>query len=111
MNDRDELKTRIDHLSEMGVRFVTRLVDSLSSPVRVSLTPSWISDSAEWIEYFSLTLSAHHGVTVEPLPANRCGHDRRPPGRRTDDLRPKSCELALSEGANSHKSAGGGWCP
>ena len=52
----------------MGVRFVARLVDSLSSPPHADFTgATWIANSPEWIEYFGLTISAHHGLTVEPL--------------------------------------------
>ena len=32
MNARDDLKTRLDELSDTAIRFVTRMVDSLSSP-------------------------------------------------------------------------------
>ncbi len=63
-----DLKTRIEMLSPMGVRFVARLVDSLSSPPHAdSMGATWIANSPEWIEYFGLTISAHHGLTVEPL--------------------------------------------
>lgn len=51
----------------MGVRFVARLIDSLSSPPRAAVTSSWIAKNPEWIEYFGLTISAHHGATTEPL--------------------------------------------
>ncbi len=52
----------------MGVRFVARLVDSLSSPPHADFMGStWIANSPEWVEYFGLTISAHHGFTVEPL--------------------------------------------
>ena len=65
--DIDELKIRIDSLSPMGVRFVSRLIDSLSSPPRADLTHTWITSNAEWVEYFGLTISVHHSTTVEPL--------------------------------------------
>ena len=29
--------------------------------------PTWITAEADWIEYFGLVVSAHHGHTVEPL--------------------------------------------
>ncbi len=32
MNGREDLKARIDGLSEAAIRFVNRMVDSLSSP-------------------------------------------------------------------------------
>lgn len=54
----------------MGVRFVARMVDSLADPPRARLTtpkPTWITAEPDWIEYFGLMISAHHGVTVEAL--------------------------------------------
>ena len=68
MNDRDSLKARIDTLSPMAVRFVTRLVNSLSkAPTPSTVTPTWLTLDPEWIEYFGLAISAHHGTTTEPL--------------------------------------------
>ena len=68
MNDRDSLKARIDTLSPMAVRFVARLVDSLSrAPTANAGTPTWLTEDPEWIEYFGLAISAHHGTTTEPL--------------------------------------------
>ena len=62
-----DMKARIESLSPMGVRFVARLIDSLSSPPRADVTRTWLTANPEWVEYFSLTISAHHGTTVEPL--------------------------------------------
>lgn len=62
-----DLQARIGTLSPMGVRFVARLIDSLSSPPRADVTSTWLTASPEWVEYFGLTISAHHGATVEPL--------------------------------------------
>lgn len=68
MNDRDSLKARIDTLSPMAVRFVARLVDSLAdAPTPNAITPTWLTRHPEWIEYFGLAVSAHHGTTTEPL--------------------------------------------
>ena len=68
MNDRDRLKARIDTLSPMAVRFVARLVDSLSeAPTPNTVNPTWLTEDPEWIEYFGLAISAHHGTTTEPL--------------------------------------------
>lgn len=68
MNDRDVLKARIDTLSPMAVRFVARLVDSLSeAPTPNAVTPTWLTRHPDWIEYFGLAISAHHGTTTEPL--------------------------------------------
>ena len=65
--DIDELKARIESLSPMGARFVSRLIDSLSSPPRADFTSTWITSNPEWVEYFGLTISVHHSTTVEPL--------------------------------------------
>ena len=69
MNDKEELKVRIDALSPSAVRFVARMVDSLSSPPKVSVRQraTWITTSPNWIEYFGLSLSVHHGSTIDPL--------------------------------------------
>ena len=70
MSDREALKRRIDELSPMGVRFVARMVDSLADPPQARLPapePTWITAEPDWIEYFGLMISAHHGVTVEAL--------------------------------------------
>ena len=70
MNDREALKRRIDGLSPMGVRFVIRMVDSLSNPPHATLRtpePTWITAQPDWIEYFGLMIAAHHGVTVQAL--------------------------------------------
>lgn len=72
MNDREELKSRIDALSDTGVRFVARMVDSLTSPPSSITKPpaTWISVLPDWIEYFGLTLSVHHGTTTDALVLN-----------------------------------------
>lgn len=62
-----DLQARIETLSPMGVRFVARLIESLSSPPRADVTSTWLTANPEWVEYFGLTISAHHGATVEPL--------------------------------------------
>ena len=68
MNGRDDLKAHIDDLSPMAVRFVARLVDSLANaPTSNAVTETWLTGHPEWIEYFGLALSAHHGTTTEPL--------------------------------------------
>ena len=69
MSDREDLKSRIDDLSETAVRFVARVVDSLSSPPSVTTRQpvTWLSRTPDWIEYFGLTLSVHHGTTIDAL--------------------------------------------
>ena len=63
----DDLKTRIDSLSPMGVRFVAQMIDSLASPPQAEVSDTWLARSPDWIEYFGLTISVHHGTTAEPL--------------------------------------------
>lgn len=62
-----QLKQRLDNLSPTGIRFVARMVESLSSPphAQVKAPATWLTP--EWIEYFGLALSVHHGTTTEPL--------------------------------------------
>ena len=72
MNDREDLKARIDSLSGTAVRFVARMVDSLSTPPSATTREpaTWISGTPDWIEYFGLTLSVHHGTTIDALGLN-----------------------------------------
>lgn len=64
----DELKAKLDEFSPVKVEFVSRMVDSLSRPPRTDTTgETWITASPEWVEYFGLALSVHHGATLEPL--------------------------------------------
>lgn len=67
MTDSDDLKAKIDRLSPVGVRFVTRFVDSLGNPPVVTPGRSWLNVEPEWVEYFGLVVSSHHGTTTEPL--------------------------------------------
>lgn len=68
MNDRQHLKARIDALSPMAVRFVARIVESLAtSPTAETRSPTWLTKHPEWVEYFGLAISAHHGTSVAPL--------------------------------------------
>lgn len=62
-----ELKERLDELSPTAILFVSRMVESLSSPplAHTNSKSTWLSP--EWIEYFGLALSVHHGTTLEPL--------------------------------------------
>lgn len=64
-----ELKGRLESLSPTAIRFVARMVDSLSSPpaARLSDSETWLTAVPEWVEYFGLALSVHHGTTSEPL--------------------------------------------
>ena len=70
MSDRDALRRKIDDLSPMGVRFVARMVDSLSDPPQAqgsASQPTWITAERDWLEYFGLLISAHHGLAVDAL--------------------------------------------
>lgn len=64
-----DLKARLDEFSPAKIRFVSDMVDSLANPPRASIQRqgTWITSSPEWIEYFGLSLSVHHGGTEEPL--------------------------------------------
>ena len=67
--DLEALNARIDTLSPVAIRFVARIVGSLSSPPKATITTqtTWITGNPDWIEYFSHALSIHHGTTTEPL--------------------------------------------
>ena len=65
----EQLKVKLDQLSPAKVQFVANVVDSLSNPPRASIRKqgTWLTGSPDWIEYFGLALSVHHGTTTEPL--------------------------------------------
>ena len=65
----DDLKARLDEFSPVKVEFVARVVDSLSNPpnARIHAEGTWLTEPGDWIEYFGLALSVHHGATTEPL--------------------------------------------
>ena len=70
MKDGEILRRKIDDLSPMGIHFVARMVDSLSDPPRAHTSasqPTWITAVPDWIEYFGLLISAHHGLAVDAL--------------------------------------------
>ena len=63
-----ELKSKLDQLSPVKVQFVAKVIEALSNPPQVSIKKgTWITRSADWIEYFGLALLLHHGTTTEPL--------------------------------------------
>ena len=66
---RDELKAELDKFSQAKVEFVVTVVKSLSNPPRADIRQqgTWLTGSPEWMEYFGLALSVHHGATPEPL--------------------------------------------
>ena len=65
----DDLKARIDSFSPVQIEFVAKAVDSLANPPSADIrsTGTWLTGSPEWIEYFGLALSVHHGATTVPL--------------------------------------------
>ena len=65
--DQGDLRVSIESLSPMGIRFVSRIVDSLISPLQAEVSDTWLGQTLGWIEYFGLTISVHHGTTTEPL--------------------------------------------
>jgi len=64
-----DLKDRIDRLSPTAIQFVARILDSLSSPPAASMDrkKTWLTIDPNWVEYFGLALSVHHGMTTDPL--------------------------------------------
>ena len=109
-----DLKFKLDQLSPVKVEFVSRVVDSLSRPPRATVSgDTWINASPEWIEYFGLSLSVHHGATPEPLALmafetafrNACGYMQWPmdePGsltRRFVDITVNGRRLSLKSTA------------
>lgn len=61
------LRASIESLSPMGIRFVSRIIDSLASPIQAEVSDTWLGQAPGWAEYFGLTISVHHGTTTEPL--------------------------------------------
>ena len=66
---REELKAELDKFSQAKIEFVSTVVQSLSNPPRTDIGKrgTWLTRSPEWLEYFGLALSVHHGSTTEPL--------------------------------------------
>ena len=64
-----EIKAKLDEFSPAKIRFVADVVDSLANPHQADIRQqqTWLTSSTDWIEYFGLALSVHHGSTTEPL--------------------------------------------
>ena len=64
-----EIKRRLDGFSPTKIHFIANVVDSLANPPQVDIRQenTWLTSSSDWIEYFGLALSIHHGSTTEPL--------------------------------------------
>ena len=104
----DELKATLDSFSPVKIEFVARVMKSLANPPSANIRSSgtWLTSEPDWIEYFGLALSVHHGATTEPLGLssfetvfrNACEHlswSIDPPGSQTRRfvdvvVRPKS---------------------
>ena len=65
----DDLKAKIDTFSPPKVQILTNVVNSLANPPEVAIRQpgTWLTSSNNWLEYFGLALSIHHGATTEPL--------------------------------------------
>ena len=92
----DELKATLDAFSPVKIEFVARVMESLANPPSANIRSkgTWLTSEPDWIEYFGLALSVHHGATTEPLGLssfetvfrNACEHlhwSTDPPGSRT----------------------------
>lgn len=66
---RDELKAALDSFSPIKIEFVAKVVESLANPPSANIRSkgTWLTSEPDWIEYFGLALSVHHGATTEPL--------------------------------------------
>lgn len=64
-----EIKAKLDEFSPAKIRFIANVVDSLANPPHATIPRplTWLTRSNDWIEYFGLALSVHHGATTEPL--------------------------------------------
>ena len=64
----DEIKSELDKFSQTKIEFVAMVVESLANPPRADIREqgTWLTGSPEWMEYFGLALSVHHGATTEP---------------------------------------------
>ena len=104
---RNELKKKLDELSDTKIEFVAKVVHSLENPPNTKIhTPAtWITASRPWMEYFGLALSVHHSATTQPLKEtafeqvfrNACENaewDLEPPGSATQ----RFIDLTVSNG-------------
>ena len=64
----NDLKTRLEELSPVGVEFVAKIVDALSNSPRSNILTegTWLTSTGDWVEYFGSALSVHHSTTSEP---------------------------------------------
>lgn len=63
----DELKAKLDGLSLVKLKFVAKMLDSLSNePKKIIERHTWLT-APDWVEYFATSLSLHHSLTTHPL--------------------------------------------
>lgn len=69
MTSLDDIKAKLDTFSPAKIKFVANVVSALANPPRASIRHdgTWLTAWPDWIEYFGLALSVHHGTTPEPL--------------------------------------------
>lgn len=69
MTSLDEIKAKLETFSPAKVKFVANVVSALANPprARIRQEDTWLTGWPDWIEYFGLALSVHHGTTPEPL--------------------------------------------
>ena len=65
----NELKKTLDSFSPIKIKFATKIIKSLANPLVTTFysADTWLTDKPDWLEYFALALSVHHGTTKEPL--------------------------------------------
>ena len=65
----DELKATLETFSTTKLEFVARVMESLANPPSADIRAkgTWLTRDPDWIEYFGLALSVHHGSTTDPL--------------------------------------------
>ena len=69
MTSIDDIKAKLDTFSPAKIKFVANVVSALANPPRANIRSenTWLTAWPDWIEYFGLALSVHHGTTPEPL--------------------------------------------
>lgn len=69
MTDLSDIKAKLETFSPAKIKFVANVVNALASPPQASIQDegTWLTAWPDWIEYFGLALSVHHGTTPEPL--------------------------------------------
>ena len=65
----EQLKAHLDRMGPLKLEFVARVVQALLEPPRTDVREhgTWLTRNPDWLEYFGLALSVHHGTTSVPL--------------------------------------------